>query len=123
MKSLGKGVAVILSFALMHAIVTVLSRWLGLSDALSLTTLTMLMAVTLCQLEKTPVVTMIIALVIVNFGGFYLGKLIGKLLHLFIHNTYIGITLFRFFVNPSFVTIRIVIRNLFPDNLHQPLSL
>lgn len=110
MKSLGKGVAVILSFALLHAIVTVLSRWMGLSDALSLTTLTMLMAVTLCQLEKTPIVTMIIALVIVNFGGFYLGKLIGKLLHLFIENTYIrgGITTFTATVLLGFFVLLII---------------
>lgn len=89
MKSLGKGVAIILSFALMHAIVTVLSRWLGVSDALTLTTLTMLMAVALCQLENTTVVTMIISLVIVNFGGFYLSKLIGRCLRLFIENSFV----------------------------------
>lgn len=89
MKSLGKGMTIILFFALMHAIVTVLSRWLGVSDALTLTTLTMLMAVALCQLENTTVVTMIISLVIVNFGGFYLSKLIGRCLRLFIENSFV----------------------------------
>lgn len=110
MKSLGKGVAVILFFALLHAIVTVLSRWLGVSDALTLTTLTMLMAISLCQLEKTTVVSMIIALVIVNFGGFYLGKLIGTFLHLFIENSYVrgGITTFSTTVILGFLVLLII---------------
>ena len=110
MKSLGKGVAVILLFAFLHAIVTVLSRWLGVSDALTLTTLTMLMAISLCQLEKTTVVSMIIALVIVNFGGFYLGKLIGTFLHLFIENSYVrgGITTFSTTVILGFLVLLII---------------
>ena len=97
MKSFGKELSTILLFALLHAVMTVISRWQGLSDHLMLTTLTMLMAVALCQMKKANVNTMIIVLVIVNFGGFYLGRLIGRtLLHQLIQNTYVrgSITVF-----------------------------
>lgn len=97
MKSFGKELSTILLFALLHAVMTVISRWQGLSDHLMLTTLTMLMAVALCQMKKANVNTMIIVLVIVNFGGFYIGRLIGRtLLHQLIQNTYVrgSITVF-----------------------------
>ena len=97
MKSFGKELSTILLFALLHAVMIVISRWQGLSDHLMLTTLTMLMAVALCQMKKANVNTMIIVLVIVNFGGFYLGRLIGRtLLHQLIQNTYVrgSITVF-----------------------------
>jgi sensor histidine kinase YesM len=53
---------------------------------------------------------MIIALVIVNFGGFYLGKLIGKLLRLLIENTYKrgGITTFTATVLLGFFVLLII---------------
>lgn len=90
MKSFVKELSVILLFALLHAVMTVISRWQGMSDHLMLTTLTMLMAVALCQIKKANVNTMIIVLVIVNFGGFYLGKFIGgTILHHWIQNTYV----------------------------------
>ena len=55
-----------------------------------LTTLTMLMTVVLCQMKKTNVNTMILVLVIVNFAGFYLARLIGRtLLHPFIPNIFV----------------------------------
>ena len=96
MKPFAKGITVILLFALMHAVVTTVSRLLGVSDGLTLTTLTMLMAVALCQIMKSNVITMIISLVTVNFGGYYLGRYIGKFLHLFIENSILkgGITTF-----------------------------
>ena len=78
MKPFAKAIVVILLFALLHAIVTGASRLLGVSDALTLTTLTMLMAVALCQIMKSNVITMIISLVIVNFGGYYLGRCFGN---------------------------------------------
>lgn len=77
----------ILLFALLHAVVTAVSRLLGVSDALTLTTLTMLMAVALCQIMKSNVVTMISSLVIVNFGGYYLGRYFGRFLRLFVENS------------------------------------
>ncbi len=80
----------------MHAVIALLSRWLGLSDHLTLTTLTMLMAVALCQTKRTNVNTMIIILIIVNFGGFYLSRLIVAVLKIFFSSTYLigGITTF-----------------------------
>lgn len=80
----------------MHAVIALLSRWLGLSDHLTLTTLTMLMAVALCQTQRTNVNTMIIILIIVNFGGFYLSRLIVAVLKIFFSSTYLigGITTF-----------------------------
>ena len=89
MKSFGKELIIILTFAILHVVMTVIARWQGLSDHLMLTTLTMLMAVTLCQIKRSNVATMIIILVIVNFGGFYLSRCIGRFLHTFITNTYI----------------------------------
>lgn len=89
MKSFGKEISIISAFALLHAVMTIIARWQGLSDHLMLTTLTMLMAVTLCQIKRSNVATMIIILVIVNFGGFYLSRWIGRFLHTFITNTYI----------------------------------
>lgn len=96
MKPFAKGITLILLFALLHAVVTAVSRLLGVSDGLTLTTLTMLMAVALCQIMKSNVITMIISLVTVNFGGYYLGRYIGKFLHLFIENSILrgGITTF-----------------------------
>lgn len=96
MKKIGKEITVILSFSLLHMIVAVISRWLGLSDHLMLTTLTMLMALSLCQIKRTSVNAMILILIIVNFGGFYLGHLIGNVIKHFSSNTYIvgGMTTF-----------------------------
>lgn len=90
MKSFRKELSIIFLFALLHAIMTVFSRWQGLSDHLMLTTLTMLMTVVLCRMKKTNVNTMILVLVIVNFAGFYLARFIGRIvLHPFIPNTYV----------------------------------
>lgn len=90
MKSFRKELSIIFFFALLHAIMTVFSRWQGLSDHLMLTTLTMLMTVVLCRMKKTNVNTMILVLVIVNFAGFYLARFIGRtVLHPFIPNTYV----------------------------------
>lgn len=96
MKKIRTELAIILSFSLLHMIVAVVSRWLGLADSLTLTTLTMLMTLSLCQVKRTSVLTMVIALIIVNFGGFYLGRLIGHGLKWFCTNTYLigGITTF-----------------------------
>lgn len=96
MKKPGKELTIILSFSLLHAVMAVLSRLLGLSDHLTLTTLTMLMAVALCQVRRTSVNTMIIILIIVNFGGFYLSTYIGKALKILFSNTYLrgGLTTF-----------------------------
>lgn len=96
MKNKGKEFAIILSFSLLHMIVAVFSRWLGLADSLMLTTLTMLMTLALCQIKRASINTMIIILIIVNFSGFYLGRFIGSTLSHFSHNTYLrgGITTF-----------------------------
>lgn len=96
MKNKGKEFAIILSFSLLHMIVAVFSRWLGLADSLMLTTLTMLMTLSLCQVKRASINTMIIILIIVNFSGFYLGRFIGSTLSHFSHNTYLkgGITTF-----------------------------
>ena len=89
MKSIGKELNIILVFSILHSVVAVLSRWLGLSDHLMLTTLTMLMTLSLCQVRRTTVNTMVMLLIIVNFGGFYLGSSIGSLLKHFISDTYL----------------------------------
>lgn len=89
MKTFSKELTIILAFAVLHAVMAVITRWLGLSDHLMLTTLTMLMAVTLCQFKSTNVYTMIVLLIIVNFGGFYLGRAIGRFLRLFVENSYV----------------------------------
>ena len=90
MKSFKKELSIIFIFALLHAVMTVFSRWQGLSDHLILTTLTMLMAVIICRMKNTNVSTMILVLVVVNFAGFYLARFIGRsILHPFIPNTYV----------------------------------
>ena len=89
MKSIKKELNIILGFSILHSVVAVFSRWLGLSDHLMLTTLTMLMTLSLCQARRTTVNTMVMLLIIVNFGGFYLGSSIGSLLKHFISNTYL----------------------------------
>lgn len=97
MRRYGKELTVILSFSLLHALVTLVSRWQGLSDHLMLTTLTMLMAVVLCNIRKVNVYATIVLLVLVNAGGFYIAKCLGEFLHLFIDNTYIRGSLTTFF--------------------------
>lgn len=96
MKSIKKELNIILSFSILHSVVAVFSRWLGLSDHLMLTTLTMLMTLSLCQVRRTTVNTMVMLLIIVNFGGFYLGSSMGGVLKHFISNTYLrgGLTTF-----------------------------
>ena len=96
MKSIRKDLNIILVFSILHSVVAVLSRWLGLSDHLMLTTLTLIMTLSLCQARRTTVNTMVMLLIIVNFGGYYLGSLIGSLLKHLISNTYLrgGITTF-----------------------------
>ena len=96
MKSIKKELNIILSFSILHSVVAVFSRWLGLSDHLMLTTLTMLMTLSLCQVRRTTVNTMVMLLIIVNFGGFYLGSSMGSVLKHFISNTYLrgGLTTF-----------------------------
>ena len=89
MKSIKKELNIILGFSILHSVVAVFSRWLGLSDHLMLTTLTMLMTLSLCQVRRTTVNTMMMLLIIVNFGGFYLGSSIGSLLKHFISSTYL----------------------------------
>ena len=89
MKSIKKELNIILGFSILHSVVAVFSRWLGLSDHLTLTTLTMLMTLSLCQARRTTVNTMVMLLIIVNFGGFYLGSSIGSLLKHFISSTYL----------------------------------
>ena len=89
MKSIKKELNIILGFSILHSVVAVFSRWLGLSDHLMLTTLTMLMTLSLCQARRTTVNTMVMLLIIVNFGGFYLGSSIGSLLKHFISSTYL----------------------------------
>ena len=96
MKSIKKDLNIILGFSILHSVVAVFSRWLGLSDHLMLTTLTMLMTLSLCQVRRTTVNTMVMLLIIVNFGGFYLGSSIGGVLKHFISNIYLrgGLTTF-----------------------------
>ena len=89
MKSIKKELNIILGFSILHSVVAVFSRWLGLSDHLMLTTLTMLMTLSLCLARRTTVNTMVMLLIIVNFGGFYLGSSIGSLLKHFISSTYL----------------------------------
>lgn len=96
MKSIKKELNIILFFSILHSVVAVFSRWLSLSDHLMLTTLTMLMTLSLCQVRRTTVNTMVMLLIIVNFGGFYLGSSMGGLLKHFISNIYLrgGLTTF-----------------------------
>lgn len=110
MRTSAKVLTVILLFALLHAFVSVTSRLLGVSDGLTLTTLTMLMAVALCQIMKSNVLTMIISLIVVNFGGYYLGRYIGKFLHLFLENSMLrgGITTFTTTVALGFIIYLII---------------
>jgi len=126
MKSLGKELGIILIFALLHAAITIIARWQGLSDHLMLTTLTMLMGVSLCQIRRTNVATMIIILIIVNFGGFYLSKWIGRFIHLFIANTYIrgGIATFSttFIIGLTVCGIVSWIKKIWPERKQAELS-
>ena len=110
MRTSAKVLTVILLFALLHAFVSVTSRLLGVSDGLTLTTLTMLMAVALCQIMKSNVLTMIISLIVVNFGGYYLGRYIGKFLHLFLENSMLrgSITTFTTTVALGFIIYLII---------------
>lgn len=96
MKAIRKELNIILFFSILHSVVAVFSRWLSLSDHLMLTTLTMLMTLSLCQVRRTTVNTMVMLLIIVNFGGFYLGSSMGGVLKHFISNTYLrgGLTTF-----------------------------
>ena len=96
MKAIKKELNIILFFSILHSVVAVFSRWLSLSDHLMLTTLTMLMTLSLCQVRRTTVNTMVMLLIIVNFGGFYLGSSMGSLLKHFISNIYLrgGLTTF-----------------------------
>lgn len=74
---------VIQVFVLLHVLVALLSRLLGLSDELLLTLLTMLLVVVLCWRRQVGVAVMACMLIIANVGGFFLSKAFGNLLYRF----------------------------------------
>lgn len=69
---------VIQIFVLLHVAVALLSRWLGLSDELVLTMLTMLLSVVLCWRKQVSVTMMAGILILVNVAGFFLSKAFGS---------------------------------------------
>lgn len=74
---------VIQIFTIIHVIVALLSRILGLSDELILTMLTMLLSVILCWRRHVGLTTMAIILIFVNIAGLFLSRAFGSLLRLF----------------------------------------
>lgn len=76
---------IILIFALLHALVVIAGRIIGFHNELVLTLLTMSMSVFLSLRKQMSIPFMVIAVILVNFAGFWLGLLIGS---------FIGSTLF-----------------------------
>ncbi|MBR1407254.1 MAG: histidine kinase [Bacteroidales bacterium] len=76
---------VILLFALLHLAVSILSRLVGFHNELALTLLTMILSVCLSLRKRMGIPFMVIAVILVNFAGLYLGRLMGEFLRFFLH--------------------------------------
>ena len=68
---------IILIFALLHAAVSLAGRLIGFHDELVLTLLTMTMSVFLSLRKQMSIPFMVIAVILVNFAGLWLGREIG----------------------------------------------
>lgn len=75
---------IILIFALLHAAVSLASRIVGFHDELALTMLTMILSICLSLRKQMSIPFMVIAVILVNFAGLWLGRWIGDLVRQFI---------------------------------------
>ena len=66
---------IIIGFAVLHAVVALLCRLVGLTDELILTLLTMLLIIILCLRRDMKVEFMAISIILVNVLGFLFGTL------------------------------------------------
>lgn len=71
---------IILLFATLHLAVSLLSRLVGFHDELALTLLTMILSVSLSLRKQMSIPFMVIAVIIANFAGLYLGRGVGHFL-------------------------------------------
>ena len=69
--------SIILIFCVLHAAVSLASRLIGFHNELVLTLLTMLMSVMLSLRKQMSIPFMIIAVVLINFAGLRLGRVVG----------------------------------------------
>ena len=72
--------SIILIFALLHAAVSLAARFIGFHDELALTLLTMTMSVLLSMRKQMGIPFMVIAVILVNFVGIWLGRWIGNII-------------------------------------------
>ena len=71
---------IILLFAVLHFVVSFLARLVGFHDELVLTLLTMMLSVFLSLRKQMSIPFMVIAVIVVNFAGLYLGRVVGYFL-------------------------------------------
>ena len=69
---------IILLFAALHFAVAILSKLAGIHNELVLTLLTMIMSVCLSLRKQMNIPFMVIAVIVVNIGGVYLGRTVGS---------------------------------------------
>ena len=75
---------IILLFAVLHLVVSFLARLVGFHDELVLTLLTMMLSVFLSLRKQMSIPFMVIAVIVVNFAGLYLGRGVGYFLRHYI---------------------------------------
>lgn len=75
-----KEYSIILIFCVLHAAVSFASREIGFHDEMALTLLTMLMSVMLSLRRQMSVPFMVVAVILINFAGLQLGKIIGPVI-------------------------------------------
>lgn len=102
-KNRARALQIIVIFAFLHAILSLVARFTGFNDELTLTLLTMMMSILLSLETRMNLAFMLIWLILVNFGGLFLGKWIGWTMR---HVLYQGCKYRFYLIGPSstFVT-------------------
>lgn len=75
---------VILIFALLHAAVSLIARFVGFHELLILTLLTMIMSVVLSLRKNMSILFMVLAVILINFIGKWIGEMIGDFVRAYI---------------------------------------
>ena len=86
---------IILIFALLHAVVAFAGRLIGFHNELVLTLLTMMMSVYLSLHKQMSIPFMVIAVILVNIAGMWLGLAIGGLVRTYLFSDSPGSVLYR----------------------------
>lgn len=99
-----KEYSIILIFCVLHAVVSFAAREIGFHDEMALTLLTMLMSVMLSLRRQMSVPFMVVAVILINFAGLQLGKVIGPVVRQYFFPSCPYQSLFRSAVSTFLIT-------------------